>query len=137
MKPQTIIDLYKICLNNTYFVFNLIIYKQIYGLAIGAGMSGFAAEIYMEKFEETTISTFVAPPMFWRRYVDDTIVKHKKEYINDFKQHLNSIHPRIQFTHEEMKNNKIAFLDIEIYVKEDKSIKLKIYRKKTHADQYI
>ena len=44
MKPKTIID-FKFCLNNTYFVFNRKIYKQIYGLAIGARMSGFAAEI--------------------------------------------------------------------------------------------
>ena len=100
-------------------------------------MSGFAAEIYMEKFEDTAITTFVKPPTFWKRYVDDTIVKQLNEHVNKFLEHLNSIHLRIQFTHEEMKDNKISFLDVEIHLKEDKHVKLTIYRKKTHTDQYL
>ena len=91
----------------------------------------------MEKFEEIAITTFVNPPTFWRRYVDDTIVKQLIEHIAEFLEHINSIHPRIKFTYEEMKDNKIAFLDVEIHLKEDKHVKLMIYRKKTHTDQYL
>ena len=137
MSPNNILELYKICIENTYFVFNLKVYKQIYGLAIGASMSGFAAEIYMENYERKAINTFVKPPTLWKRYVDDTFVKIEIKYVKDFLIHLNSIHPRIQFTHEEIKNNIISFLDIEINVKEDGSIKFKIYRKNTHTDQYL
>ena len=100
-------------------------------------MSGFSAEIYMENFEKKAINTFIKPPTFWRRYVDDTIVKQKKEYLDQFLDHLNSIHPRIKFTHEKMLDNKIPFLDVEVHLKEDKHVKLKIYRKKTHTDQYL
>ena len=51
MTPHHIIELLRICVNNTYFVFNIKLYMQKNGLAIGASTSGFAAEIFMEKIE--------------------------------------------------------------------------------------
>ena len=137
MKPKTIIDLLSFLLENTYFIFNSKIYLQTDGLAIGAAIAGFMAEIYMEEFEKRALNTFIEPPTLWRRYVDDTICKLKREMVETYLQHLNSIHPRIIFTTEMMKNGKLPFLDTEIHLKEDGSIKFKIYRKETHTDQYL
>ena len=58
-------------------------------------------------------------------------------HVNDFLQHLNNQHPRIQFTSEIQQNNKIAFLDTQVHVLPDKSTKVTIYRKATHTDQYL
>ena len=51
--------------------------------------------------------------------------------------HLNAQHGRIQFTSELLTDNKLAFLDAEVNVKEDGGIKVKVYKKPTHTDQYL
>ena len=50
---------------------------------------------------------------------------------------MNNQHPRIRYTMEKEKDKKIAFLDTEVWVKENKEIKVTIYRKSTHTDQYL
>ena len=45
------------------------------------------------------------------RYVDDSHSSLKREYVDEFHHHLNSINPRIQFTLELEVNNQLAFLD--------------------------
>ena len=137
MTPEHIIELLKLCIENAYFLFNKIIHTQINGLTIGAASSGFAADIFMEAIETRALSTFTDPPSIWKRYVDDTFVKISKQVISTFLIHLNTLHPRIKFTTEEMANQKIAFLDTEINVMDDGKLKFKIYRKPTHTDQYL
>ena len=53
--------------------------------------------------------------------------------------HLNEIDKTnsIKFTHEPEKNGQIPFLDTIITRREDGSIKLLVYRKATHTDQYL
>lgn len=138
MSAESIIDLFKICVQKTYFVFNKKLYIQINGLAIGASTSGFAADLFMEKLETKALSTFSNPPTLWKRYVDDTFSKMKKQYIEPFLTHLNNQHPRIKFTTEiQDDENKIAYLDTLVHVQNDNSIKITIYRKATHTDQYL
>ncbi len=137
ISPRNIMRLFRICVDNTYFQFMMKLYKQIDGLAIGASTSGFAADIFMNGLEKKAISTFIEAPEIWLRFVDDTFSKLKKALVEAFMNHLNSQHPRIQFTSEIMENNKIAFLDTEVIKKQDGGLKFKIYKKPTHTDQYL
>ena len=50
---------------------------------------------------------------------------------------MNSLHPRIKFTSENLNDNKIAFLDTEVVVKEDNTLNIEIYKKPTNTDQYL
>ena len=110
---------------------------QIDGLAIGASSSVFLAEIFMIKLERKALATFANPPDIWYRYVDDTFTIMLSEFIQSFLDHLNNQHPRIQFTIEYQENNQLPFLDTLVCVEEDRTVSTKIYRKKTHTNQYL
>ena len=105
MSAENIILLLKLCVENTYFMFDSEIYQQIYGLAIGASTSGFAADIFIEELEKRALSTFSHPPKLWLRLVDDTFSNLSRLYVNPFLEHLNAQHPRIKFTTGNMENN--------------------------------
>ena len=137
ISAENITALFKICVRTTYFAFNKKLYQQIDGLAIGASSSGFAAELFMEKLERKALTTFISPPSFWRRYVDDTFAKLKMMYVDSFLEHLNNQHGRIKFTSEIQEHNKLAFLDSLTHVLRDRTTKKTIYRKATHTDQYL
>ena len=78
-------------------------------------------------------------PKLWRRYVDDVLEIIKKGTTENLTEHLNKVDPTgsIKFTFEEEDQGKIPFLDTLLVRKEDGSVKLLVYRKKTHTDQYL
>ncbi len=65
------------------------------------------------------------------------MVKIKRREINLFSQHINSADINIKFTKEEMLDHKLPFLDCAIRVGEDRILKVDVYRKRTHTDQYL
>ncbi|XP_066279172.1 uncharacterized protein [Branchiostoma lanceolatum] len=104
---------------------------------MGSPVSPIVCNLYLEHFEQVAISSAPHPPVWWYRYVDDTHTKLKKEYAHEFTEHLNSLDPDIKFTFESEENGSLAFLDTLTVVQEDRSIRVKIYRKPTHTDQYL
>ena len=60
-----------------------------------------------------------------------------EKYINDFLLHLNQQHERIKFTMELEVEREIPFLDTTIRVEEDGTITSRVYRKKTHTNQFL
>ena len=78
-------------------------------------------------------------PTLWKRYVDDTLEVIKRGKVDEWSAHLNNMDPTgsIKFTHEIETFNTIAFLDILLERKVDGSVKVKVYRKKTHTNQYL
>jgi len=99
------------------------------------------ANLFMEWLGKVAIATapIACKPTMWRRYVDDILEIIKRGSTQDLTDHLNTIDPtgNIKFTFEEEENRKIPFLDTLIVRREDGSLKLLIFRKKTHTDQYL
>ena len=136
LNPDQIVRLAEVCLKQ-YFVYNGEFYEQLHGAAMGLPLSPILCDIYMEDLEQRAIATAPHPPLWWFRFVDDTHCKLKKCYSQEFTDHLNSLDPDIKFTTEGEENKTLAFLDTLTVIQPDGSIKVKIYRKSTHTDQYL
>ena len=137
MTPNEVIELFEICVNYTYFVFNKKLYAQVEGLAIGASTSGFAADIFMERIEKNALSSIAHPPKIWCRFVDDTFTIILIIIYVALLDALNSQHHRIKVTSEIQTENKLSFLEVMTQIQIDRSLKFTIFRKKTHTDQYL
>ena len=91
------------------------------------------------RFEKVAISTAPHHPSLWLRYVDDTftiLLLHEYD-TEEFTEHINSIDPHIKFTIESEKDSKLPCLDLCTHILDDGSMKMTIYRKPTHTNQYL
>ena len=87
---------------------------------MGSPISPLVANLFMEEIEVQAISTSTIPPTL------------EEEEQNSFLQHLNSIHPKIKFTCEEVREDgSMPFLDILVTPEEDGSLKTSVFRKTT------
>ena len=124
-------------MNSTKFKFNGKFYKQKFGTPIGSVISPMLAEIVMEDLKKTVFERleFVVP--FYFRYVDDTLLCVPLDKLQTVIDTFNDSHPRIQFTHEMEKNNRISFLDLEIIELDNGKIVSNWYRKSTYSGRVL
>ena len=78
-------------------------------------------------------------PSLWKRYVDDILVN--KTSVDELTEFLNNLDTSgsIKFTFEKECEGKIPFLDVPVLIvrNDEGNVKLQIYRKPTHTDQYL
>ena len=134
---EDIVDLLEFCLSTTNFKYNNTHYQQIFGTAMGSPVSAVMANLVMENLEKRALSTSLAQPRFWKRYVDDLCAAVKSGLVQTLQDHLNNIEPLIQFTVERETNQEIAFLDVSVYRQDNGQLANKVYRKPTHTERYL
>ncbi|XP_035672164.1 uncharacterized protein LOC118413102 [Branchiostoma floridae] len=141
LEVDDIIELLSFIVTTTYFSFRGNIYQQKFGTAMGSPVSPVLANLFMEWLEQEAIATapITCKPKLWKRYVDDVAEVVRRGAQQELTDHLNSIDPtgNIQFTYEEEKEGTLPFLDTLLVRKEDGTVKLLVYRKSTHTDQYL
>ncbi|XP_076041888.1 uncharacterized protein LOC143025766 [Oratosquilla oratoria] len=100
-------------------------------------LSAVAACLFLETLEKEEYMNIIPNDSKCNRYVDDCLlVLHKDTNISDILSRLNQVHPKIQLTVEHEVNGSLPFLDTVI-IRENNSVKFKVYRKPTHKDDYI
>jgi len=72
-----------------------------------------------EHFEERAIKEAPHPPYVWLRYVDATFTVLQESEVEQFTQHRNSMDDNIKFTVQAEQNNRLAFRDTRICLKDD------------------
>ena len=55
----------------------------------GVPCVSYFCNLYMEDYEERALATAPNPPRIWKRYADDTFTVNKREYSQEFCDHLN------------------------------------------------
>ena len=141
LESEDVVQLLQFILTTTYFTFRGKIFRQLFGTAMGSPVSPIAANIFMEALEQQARAT--APmdcmPKLWLRYVDDILEIVNKDCVEKLTDHINKVDKSgsIKFTYEKKSEGKLPFLDTLIVKKEDGSVKLLVYRKPTHTDQYL
>ena len=96
---------------------------------MGSPVSPVLADLLMSVLEETAITTSLHPPKWWFRYIDDSSKCLKKDLVNAFHQHLNTINANIQFTLELENTNgyDLPFLDT-ITSSRGTAVQVEVYR---------
>ena len=105
-------------------------------VSMGGPASSTTAEIYMQAYERTAITTALHPPKVWEQFVDDVYSILKRTHLENFFHHINNLHQNIKFTMEEESNGELAFLDT-LLKRNNGEISVLVYRKPTHTDQNL
>ena len=133
--------LFKFVLENNFFTFEDVLYRQRFGTAMGTKMSPPYATLFLGKLEEEKILTdpFLNYILEYIRFLDDIFIlwSGSIQTLKDFEIYINSIHPTIKFTIE-YSPNKINFLDTTIYMDDlEKTFKTKVYTKPTDTKSLL
>ena len=67
-------DLLLLCTKNIHFTFNVDIYKQLDGVAMGSPLGSVIAGIFMVRLENTMILTLGDKLILWKHYIDNFFV---------------------------------------------------------------
>jgi len=135
------LELLEFVLTTTYFSFRGQIYRQKFGTAMGSPVSPLVANLFMEHLEQKLLTTVPTEfkPKLWKRYVDDILEVVKKGSVEELTEFLNGLDETgsIKFTFEMESEGCLSFLDLLLVRNIEGEVKLKIYRKPTHTDQYL
>ena len=96
-KPQDkFLDLVHLVLITTWYTFHSQFYQQTNGVAMGGPASSPTAEIYMQAYKRTAITTALHPSNVWERFVVDGVYSIiKRTHLENFLHHINNLHQNI------------------------------------------
>ena len=107
LKTESICDLMHMILTTNNFDFNNNHFIQLHGTAMLTRMAPAYANIFMGDLEEKLLAQFPLKPYLWWTYIDDISIvwTHGEDKLENFINHINSLHSTIRFAHEFSKSH--------------------------------
>ena len=131
-------NLLSLATQESYFIFNHVLYKQKDGVAMGSPLGSTMANVFLSFYEVKWLEQCPKEfkPVFYRRYVDDIFLLFESaEHLSKFREYFNTRHPNMYFSFEQEKNGKLSFLDVEVSREKGKFVTT-VYRKPTFSGGY-
>ena len=86
------LELVNLVLTTTWYTFNSQFYQQTDGVSMRDSASSTTAEIYIQAYERTAITTGLHPPEVWDGFADDVYSILKHTHLGNFFHHINNIY---------------------------------------------
>jgi len=106
----------KLILGSTFFSFNGLFYKQIFGMPMGSPLSPIISDLVLQDLEQLALTRLPIRLPFYFRYVDDILLAAPMDCFDTILEIFNSFHERLQFTLEISNSDRINFLDVTIII---------------------
>jgi hypothetical protein len=134
-------NLLKLAVEDSYFSFNNKLYRQIDGMSMGSPLGPLFANIFLSYYESEWIQNCPVKPLFYRRYVDDTLwLLPIDSDVSVLMNYMNTRHSNMRFTYESESNDCIHFIGLTItHLTENNRHKYltSVYRKPTSTSLFM
>lgn len=137
MSMETFVMLLDFVFDNSYFNFDGVFYKQIYGLGMGNCLSPVCSDIVMSELQKECTKKLPFHLPFFKRYVDDIITCIPADKLETIQSVFNDFHPKLKFTVECENDGKIPFLDIVLIRTNNNNIITDWYHKPTFSERFL
>ena len=135
-----LITLLTLVLTLNIFKFDVKLFLQIIGTAMGTKVAPTYANIFMAKYDILIQKLGTKCIHFFKRYIDDIFMiwTGTEEEFLDFFKTLNEMHPTIKFTYSyNLTTRSTTFLDTEVTIDSNNNITTDLYKKETDRVQYL
>jgi hypothetical protein len=124
-------------LTSAYFSFDVKFYEQSHGVAMGFPLYPVIPDVFMEDFEDMTLSQATHKLLCWFCYMNDTffIWPHGSEKLLRFVDHLNDLHSK-KFTLETEKDEHFVYFTSTSVGHWMAPWGRNVYQKPTHTSLY-
>ena len=130
------------------FVFDSVLFLQLFGVAMGTKVTPTFACIFMDWVELRMLAGWRdrggLAPHWWRRYIDDILFlwRGTEEELIEFIEYLNTFHPTIKFKcmkgiNYNFETRSVDFLDTTLWIDRQGLIQTTLYTKSTRVVQYL
>ena len=108
-------SLLKLAVDDSFFLFDNNLYRQIDGMAMGSPLGPLFANIFLCHYESIWLQDAPVKPFLYKRYVDDTLwVLPSNSDVTVLMSYMNSRHNNMRFTYESESNDSINFIGLNI-----------------------
>lgn len=132
------IKLIEFVLDNNFFSFQQVYYKQVFGCAMGSKLSPILSQYIMDDLLDQCLPKLSFNIPFMKKFVDDLITAIPNNGVEEILNVFNNYDNNLKFTIEEEDiNHSVPFLDTRVIRDHQGIIKLDWYQKSTSSGRYI